>query len=79
MVTGKIRVIDILTDQELMEIEECEANIIMARSPFEIRKNRERALELLARARARYAAKHITVVSSSTTPFNHKEKGNPNY
>lgn len=75
MVVGKVRVIDILTDEELMEIEECETNIIMARTPFGIRRNRRRALEILAAAKARYASKHSTVSSLSTSTLDSKVKG----
>ena len=61
METEKVRVIDVLTDAELKEIEECETNIIMARTPFGIRRNRRRALSILENAKSRFASHQRTL------------------
>lgn len=51
---GKIRVIDMMTKDELEKLDEYETKIILARTPYGIRRNKRLAQELLQVARGRY-------------------------
>lgn len=43
----KLRVIDILKNQEKKDIEECEKNIISARTPIAVIRNKNRAIRIM--------------------------------